>query len=503
MTESRPIVWSIAGSDSGGGAGIQADALTITALGGHAATVVSSITAQNSLGLVSAEPVSLPMFRAQLTALADDLPPVAIKIGLLASIDHIDYLSEMLPVWRERWPGLAVVLDPVAVATSGDELSSRDVFSSLQRLLPLVDLVTPNHPELAWLTGCASDPQAQQVAAKRLHRDSGTAVLLKGGHGPADDPSTDQCFHDSEHWWLTQPRLNTAHTHGTGCTLSSAWATARALGYDLVDAVAIANAFVQQGLKRAYATGQGAGTLERTPVDDWSALPFADISQERDDAYPSASFPQLTRPPGVYPVVSDLSQLETLLAAGASTVQLRLKQLDTERLATQINQAVELGERHQAQVFINDHWALAMEFGAYGVHLGQEDLTGADLGAIQRAGLRLGISTHGYAELCRAMRLRPSYIALGHVFATRTKVMPSQPQGLVRLAQYQRLAGIRCPTVAIGGIKARHLDSVAACGVTGVAMVTAITEADSPPQAWRDLDRLWRTLTGGEHENCL
>jgi hydroxymethylpyrimidine kinase/phosphomethylpyrimidine kinase/thiamine-phosphate diphosphorylase len=117
--------------------------------------------------------------------------------------------------------------------------------------------------------------------------------------------------------------------------------------------------------------------------------------------------------------------------------------------------------------------------------------------------LRLGISTHGYAELCRAMRLRPSYIALGHVFATRTKVMPSQPQGLVRLAQYQRLAGIRCPTVAIGGIKAQHLDSVAACGVTGVAMVTAITEADSPPKTWRDLDRHWQTLTGGEHENRL
>jgi hydroxymethylpyrimidine kinase/phosphomethylpyrimidine kinase/thiamine-phosphate diphosphorylase len=503
MTESRSIVWSIAGSDSGGGAGIQADVLTITALGGHAAVVISSITAQNSLGLVSAEPVSLALFSAQLMALADDLPPVAIKIGLLASIDQIDYLSRMLPAWRKRWPGLAVVLDPVAVTTSGDELSSRAVFSSLQRLLPLVDLVTPNHPELAWLTGCASDPQAQNIAAKRLHRDSGTAVLLKGGHGSADAAATDQCFHDSGHWWLKQPRLSTAHTHGTGCTLSSAWATARAQGFDLVDAVAIANAFVHQGLKRAYATGQGAGTLERTRIDDWSALPFADIHRERDGEPLTTPFPALARPPGIYPVVNDLSQLEALLAAGASIVQLRLKHLDTDRLATQINRAVELGEHHQAQVFINDHWALALEFGAYGVHLGQEDLAGADLGAIHRGGLRLGISTHGYAELCRAMRLRPSYIALGHVFATRTKVMASQPQGLDRLAQYQRCVGTLCPTVAIGGIKSRHLKALAACGVTGVAMVTAITEADSPPQAWRDLNRHWQTLTGGEHENRL
>lgn len=129
-------------------------------------------------------------------------------------------------------------------------------------------------------------------------------------------------------------------------------------------------------------------------------------------------------------------------------------------------------------MFINDHWALALEFGAFGVHLGQEDLAGADLPALQRAGLRLGISTHGYAELCRARRLQPSYIALGHVFATTTKVMPSQPQGLGRLAEYQALLDAACPTVAIGGIKERHLEAVAACGVSGVAMVTAITEAE-------------------------
>ncbi|MEX1214679.1 thiamine phosphate synthase [Saccharospirillum sp.] len=497
MSEPRAIVWSIAGSDSGGGAGIQADALTITALGGHAATVITSVTAQNSLGLVMADPVSLAAFHAQLMALADDLPPVAIKIGLLASVDQISHLVRSLLVWRERWPGLAVVLDPVAIATSGDALTDRAVYASLHRLLPLVDLVTPNKPELSWLTGCGGEPVAQQEAAQKLHRDTGTAILLKGGHDTVGEEVTDQLFDHSGHWRLRQPRLSTPHTHGTGCTLSSAWATARALGYDLMDAVAIANAFVYRGLKQAYATGQGAGTLARAPVTDLSSLEFADIDRERDAPAPAKPFPGLTRPLGIYPVVSDLTQLETLLAAGASTLQLRLKSLDTERLATQINRAVELGERYQAQVFINDHWALALEFGAYGVHLGQEDLASADLVAIQRGGLRLGVSTHGFAEVRRAQRLLPNYIALGHVFETETKVMSSQPQGLDRLAQYQRLIGSQCPTVAIGGIKARHLDAVAACGVSGVAMVTAITEAESPPQAWRDLDRHWQALTGG------
>ncbi|WP_028671612.1 thiamine phosphate synthase [Saccharospirillum impatiens] len=498
MSDQRPIVWSIAGSDSGGGAGIQADVLSITALGGHAATVITSVTAQNSLGLVMAEPVSLAVFRAQLSALADDMPPVAIKIGLLASVEQIDYLIQQLPLWRDRWPGLAVVLDPVAVATSGDALTDRAVFASLHRLLPLVDLVTPNLPELHWLTGCERRAETEQVAAHRLHQDTGAAVLLKGGHDPSTESVTDRCFAHSGHWQLQQPRLNTPHTHGTGCTLSSAWAAARAQGYDLMDAVAIANAFVHDGLQRAYATGQGAGTLVRESVEDLTTLTFADILQASDVSVSNPPFAKLTHTPGVYPVVSDVALLETLLAAGAGTVQLRLKTLDTERLAAQIHQAVELGERYQAQVFINDHWALALEFGAYGVHLGQEDLAGADLAALQRAGTRLGISTHGYAELRRAQRLRPSYIALGHVFPTQTKEMPSQPQGLGRLAQYQRLVGEHCPTVAIGGIKARHLESLAACGVSGVAMVTAITEAESPPQAWRDLNRQWQSLVGGE-----
>lgn len=497
MSEPRPIVWSIAGSDSGGGAGIQADILAITALGGHAATVITSVTAQNSQGLIMAEPVSLAVFQAQLTALADDLPPAAIKIGLLASLAQIDYLVQALPAWRERWPGLAVVLDPVAVATSGDALTEPAVHAALHRLLPLVDLVTPNQPELSWLTGCDGHPHVQQEAARRLHQDSGVSVLLKGGHAPLESQVTDQCFDTSGHWCLRQPRLNTPHTHGTGCTLSSAWAASRALGYDPIDAVALANAFVHRGLQQAYETGQGAGTLTRQAVASRSGMPFADIRQNGDDPTPGKAFAELNRAPGVYPVVGDVDLLETLLAAGAGTIQLRLKTLDTVRLAAQINRAVELGERYQAQVFINDHWALALEFGAFGVHLGQEDLAGADLPALQRAGLRLGISTHGYAELCRARRLQPSYIALGHVFATTTKVMPSQPQGLGRLAEYQALLDAACPTVAIGGIKERHLEAVAACGVSGVAMVTAITEAESPPHAWRDLDRQWQCLTGG------
>ena len=139
-------------------------------------------------------------------------------------------------------------------------------------------------------------------------------------------------------------------------------------------------------------------------------------------------------------------------------------------------------ETFSTQLFINDHWQLALEHNAYGVHLGQDDLEMADLAAIAKAGLRLGISTHGYAELCRVLPLKPSYIALGHIFPTRTKAMPSQPQGTQRLADYQRLCG-EIPTVAIGGIALHNIDSVVATGVSSVAVVTAITESTDVPQA--------------------
>ena len=148
------------------------------------------------------------------------------------------------------------------------------------------------------------------------------------------------------------------------------------------------------------------------------------------------------------------------------------------------------GAAHQAQVFINDYWPLAIKHHAYGVHLGQEDLDSADLVAIQQAGLRLGISTHGYYEILRALEYQPSYIALGHIFATSTKEMPSLPQGVSRLALYQKLIGERCPTVAIGGITIERAAKVWRTGVTAVAVVSAITQANDPETAIAELNNI-------------
>lgn len=187
-------------------------------------------------------------------------------------------------------------------------------------------------------------------------------------------------------------------------------------------------------------------------------------------------FPATPHKLGLYPVVESVEWIARLLDAGVTTLQLRIKDKADQQVEADIAAAIALGKRYQARLFINDSWRLAIKHQAYGVHLGQEDLDTADLVAIHRAGLRLGVSTHDDAELARAIAVKPSYIALGHIYPTQTKEMPSAPQGLTELKRH--LAGLRdYPTVAIGGISIDRVPAVLACGVGSVAVVSAITMA--------------------------
>ncbi|WP_313439619.1 thiamine phosphate synthase [Atlantibacter hermannii] len=187
-------------------------------------------------------------------------------------------------------------------------------------------------------------------------------------------------------------------------------------------------------------------------------------------------FPPVPKRLGLYPVVDSVEWIARLLDAGVRTLQLRIKDKSEEDAEGAVIDAIALGYRYQARLFINDYWRLAIKHQAYGVHLGQEDLAGADLEAIHAAGLRLGISTHDDMEIDVALTARPSYVALGHVFPTRTKNMPSSPQGLEQLAAHvQRLGDY--PTVAIGGISLDRAPAVLATGVGSIAVVSAITQA--------------------------
>ena len=187
-------------------------------------------------------------------------------------------------------------------------------------------------------------------------------------------------------------------------------------------------------------------------------------------------FPPVPFRLGLYPVVDSVQWIERLLDAGVRTLQPRIKDRRDEEVEADVVAAIALGRRYNARLFINDYWRLAIKHQAYGVHLGQEDLQATDLNAIRAAGLRLGVSTHDDMEIDVALAARPSYIALGHVFPTQTKQMPSAPQGLEQLARHvERLADY--PTVAIGGISLARAPAVIATGVGSIAVVSAITQA--------------------------
>ena len=198
-----------------------------------------------------------------------------------------------------------------------------------------------------------------------------------------------------------------------------------------------------------------------------------------------ASFAPLTGPIGFYPVVPDAAWVRRLLGWGVRTIQLRIKAADhdAEEIAWEVRTAIEAGrEVPGAQVFINDHWQLALQHGAYGVHLGQEDLDTAHIAALRDAGIRLGLSTHTPAELARAKAVKPSYLAIGPIYPTTLKVMPYEPVGLERLKPWAQDAA-PYPVGAIGGISLALVPGVMACGVDGVAVVSAVTLAPDPQEA--------------------
>ncbi|EHH2451290.1 thiamine phosphate synthase [Vibrio vulnificus] len=259
-----------------------------------------------------------------------------------------------------------------------------------------------------------------------------------------------------------------------------AWVvTLSALDFPIEDCLTLARAM----LNVSRETWVSDFALFPTPVlrlDELGILPSHSI-EALTKAFPRISAQQL----GLYPVVDDVSWIEKLLPLGIKTVQLRIKDPNQTDLEQQIVRAIQLGRHYSAQVYINDYWQLAIQHQAYGVHLGQEDLQVADLAALANAGIALGLSTHGYYELLRIVQLQPSYIALGHIFPTTTKQMPSLPQGLVRLKLYQQLIDTMpyddsitgVPTVAIGGIDQTNAATVWRCGVSSLAVVRAITLA--------------------------
>ncbi len=256
-----PVALTVAGSDSGGGAGIQADLKTFSALGVYGCSVLTALTAQNTLGVQAVQSIPSTFVTHQLDSVLTDFPVRAVKTGMLADVDTLRAVVAGL----ERYASLPLVVDPVMVATSGDRLLSAEAETVLRDLLlPQATLITPNLPEAAALLGesVASDPASQWRQAERLLALGPKAVLLKGGHSEGSQ-AQDLLLGADFSEVFSRPRLSTRNTHGSGCTLSAAITAYLALDYGLIDAVAAAKDYVHRAMASSadWQLGQGPGPL--------------------------------------------------------------------------------------------------------------------------------------------------------------------------------------------------------------------------------------------------
>lgn len=274
-------VLTIAGSDSGGGAGIQADIKAISAMGCYAASAVTAVTVQNTLGVQAVHPVPLDILEGQIEAVLSDIGADAIKIGMLHSSEVVNLVADML----ERYRIKNVVLDPVMVSTSGHRLIEADAVKVIKsRLMPLARVITPNLPEAEVLAGCRIVSESDfDMIARRLSDGGKVSVLLKAGH--LDGDTLVDYLYNAEDGMMTRlpsVRVRTKNTHGTGCTLSSAFAAALARGEDLTCAAKSAKAYIEQAIISGaeYRIGNGHGPVNHfhPAVFRQSALSDPDIS---------------------------------------------------------------------------------------------------------------------------------------------------------------------------------------------------------------------------------
>lgn len=253
-----PITLTIAGSDSGGGAGIQADIKAISATGGYACSVITALTAQNTQGVHGIYSIPANFVAEQLDAVFQDLDIKAVKIGMLSDSNIISIIAHKLRQYQPKY----LVVDPVMVATSGDLLLEHNAISTLkEQLLPLADVITPNLPEAAALLDCAQPKTEEDMEAmiEQLRQLGAHSVLLKGGHLGNTTNSTDLLILPHDVLRFTTPRIDTQNTHGTGCTLSAAIASYLAQGYSLTEAVKAAKHYISNAIVHADKLQIGSG----------------------------------------------------------------------------------------------------------------------------------------------------------------------------------------------------------------------------------------------------
>lgn len=451
------VVLSIAGSDSSGGAGIQADIKTISALGCYAATAITAVTVQNTLGVEAVEAVSPEVVADQISAVMDDLRPSVVKVGMVGDVPTIRAIASTL----RRYPLSHVIIDPVMVSTSGAALMDAEaveVFSN--ELLSLATLVTPNIPETIALGWTERNGH--------LHGSLPCPVLVKGGH--EDGVLKSDRLYSADGVLLKcyeAPTILTRNTHGTGCTLSSAIASLLALGYDLEGAVGRAKEWLGGALSSGAKVriGHGYGPINHLYNPQPMKLSRLQFITHQTSHY------------------GYVEGAKAALAGGCRWVQLRMKSASDSEVAAAAEVLLPCCRAVGAVMLIDDRVEVARAVGVDGVHLGRNDMPIAEARAILGTGAIIGGTANTFADVEAIAAAGADYIGCGPYRFTTTKDALSPvlgTEGYRAIIERMRSAGISLPIVAIGGIKATDVPSLVSVGVDGIAVSGAILAAPDP-----------------------
>ena len=462
-------VLAIGGSDSAGCAGIQADIKTISALGLHAATALTSVTAQNTRGVQDFSPLPPATVSQQLHSISEDLELGAIKTGLFTDVETVSLVAHAIKEFLP--PGIPLVVDPVICSSTEKRLLSPDAEQALLReLLPLATLVTPNAHEAAALCGFTVETPADAAKAGRALLETGCkSVLIKGGHF-REETATDLLILPDQIHRLPAAPLPNRNTRGTGCSLASAIATLLAQGQGILEAVIGAKAFIYDAIRAGYSVGGGPGPINVL---------------HRSRPTPAHYRPRF---PGRFHAITDQhlqnrfthSQIARMaLQGGADVVQYR----ETAPLTTQaqINtgaQIKSLSDNANAHLIINDRTDVSLALGASGVHLGKNDLCPALARSILGPDAIIGRTANSLEEALEVCTLPVDYLGVGPVFGTTSKKDAPPALGLELFANIA--TQINKPVIAIGGIEPHHVGPLIDAGAYGIAVLSGLWQGDDP-----------------------
>ncbi|KAF8394388.1 hypothetical protein HHK36_020596 [Tetracentron sinense] len=473
-----PHVLTVAGSDSGAGAGIQADLKACAALGVYCSTVITAVTAQNTIGVQGVNLVPEDFVAEQLRSVLSDMQVHVVKTGMLPSIGVVEVLCHSL----KEFPVRALVVDPVMVSTSGDILADPSILAGFrEELLPMADIVTPNLKEASTLLGGVRLQTVADMrsAAKLIHTLGPRNVLVKGGDLPDSLDAVDIFFDGENFHELRGSRVKTRNTHGTGCTLASCIAAELAKGSPMLLAVQVAKRFVETALD--YSKDMAIGSGPQGPFDHLFKLKSNVYNSYRRRGFnPSDLFLYAVTDSGMNKKWghSITTAVKAAIEGGATIIQLREKDAGTRDFLEAAKACVEICRSHGVPLLINDRIDVALACDADGVHVGQSDMPVHVARMILGPEKVIGVSCKTPEQAEKAWAEGADYIGCGGVFPTTTKAnnLTVGLDGLKTVCLASKI-----PVVAIGGIgvaNARSVMEIGASNLKGVAVVSALFDRE-------------------------